>query len=89
MTDREASILARMEPPPGERPRWLRPMDVGGSDKSGHAEVLKRMAAKGWVDRRRRAPVVVTPRRASFEYRLTAAGQRALHNHRALPAVSS
>lgn len=73
MTEYQRTILASME---GHG--WLRPMDVGGRDGSGHATMLRRMVDKEWVERERRDSA--TGSRASYLYRLTPKGRLALHN---------
>jgi len=79
MTPREAEILANMIEADKERP-WLRPMDFGGKDGSGHSVIATRMAEKGWVDRKG------SPgrERITWTYRINGRGRQALANHLAL-----
>jgi hypothetical protein len=50
---------------------WVRPMDIGGRDGSDHSAILKRLAAKGYAERRRRNSLMnaLNSRRGSYEYR--------------------
>ncbi|MFW0153886.1 helix-turn-helix transcriptional regulator [Mycobacterium sp. smrl_JER01] len=51
---------------------WVRPMDVGGRDRSGHSRLLTQLERRGLVESRTRS----TGKRGSKLYRLTAAGRR-------------
>jgi hypothetical protein len=56
---------------------WARPMDLGGRASSGHSQALARLVKLGLAERRERTDTgryIVSPSRASFEYRITAAG---------------
>jgi len=61
-----------------EQDGWCRPMDVGGRDASGHSEVLIRLVALGFAQRRRRGGSA----RASYLYHITPAGHRVLNDRR-------
>lgn len=61
--------------------RWCRPMDLGATDASSHSARLKRLVAKGLVQRERRNTIcnmIVRSARGSYLYSITEAGQRAL-----------
>lgn len=53
-----------------------RPMDVGGSDGSHHSATLRKLAARGFVERMRRNSIcnMLNSRRGSYCYRISAAG---------------
>jgi DNA-binding MarR family transcriptional regulator len=60
---------------------WSRPMDLGAYDGSGHSARLKRLSAKGLVERERRnsiCNVLLNSARGSYVYRISDAGRRLL-----------
>lgn len=60
---------------------WSRPMDLGAYDGSGHSARLKRLNAKGLVERERRnsiCNVILSSARGSYVYRISDAGRRLL-----------
>ncbi|MGW0162129.1 MarR family transcriptional regulator [Mycobacterium sp. NPDC003323] len=72
LTEGQRKVLiafARADFPDGE---WVRPMDVGGRDRSGHSRLLTQLERKGLVESRTRS----TGKRGSKLYRLTTIGRR-------------
>lgn len=65
LTEREQRLFAELDD------KWVRPMDIGGSDGSDHSYTLRRLIAKGYVERRRRNSLMNALRssRGSYEYR--------------------
>ena len=61
--------------------RFMRPMDIGGTDGSHHSQTLRRLAARGWVESSARHGLAGLRRHRL--YRITLAGVRALANHQA------
>lgn len=53
--------------------RWLRPMDMGGRDGSGHSAILGALVRKGLVERTQRGGHIASAR-GSYLYRITADG---------------
>ena len=76
LTDNQVDVLDAFTAWP--EPTWLRPMDLGGRNGSHHSNTLRRLAARGWVEMRRRA---AAGGRGSYWYRITAEGVEALRRH--------
>lgn len=55
---------------------WLRPMDIGAGDGSYHSVVLRALVTKGLAERKQRGGMALA--RASYLYRITDEGRRAL-----------
>jgi hypothetical protein len=53
--------------------KFVRPMDVGGSDGSHHHKTLKKLVRFGWAEERRTAPPAINSR-PGIKYRITQAG---------------
>lgn len=78
MTNAEFAILNEMASKAG----WLRPMDFGGTDASGHSKIAIRMIAKGWVERDRRG------QGRAYRYSITDKGRLARNNAAELRALA-
>lgn len=65
LTAREQAVLEDL---PDD---WVRPMDIGGRDGSDHSAILRRLALRGYAERRRRNTFANErgSRRGSYEYR--------------------
>lgn len=50
MTDRQLEVLSGLFV---SRPRWVTPMMIGGGDQSHHAQTLRQLVAKGFVERKK------------------------------------
>lgn len=69
LSDLEKCVVLSME---GHK--WVRPMDIGGSDGSHHSATLKRLIRRGIVERKKRGTitnVLMVGIRGSYVYRLT------------------
>lgn len=87
MSAREHAVLADL----ASLPRgWVRPMDIGGTNGSHHAQTLARLCRKGLAKRRPRPTlmnVLIHPKRPrSYRYRITRAGRAALRNEPRSPS---
>jgi hypothetical protein len=79
LTPKQAEVLRAIHAQSrGHRERqWLRPMDIGARDASHHSATMKRLAAKGLLDREPRntlTNVYQLGSRGSYVYRITKAG---------------
>lgn len=89
MTEREAELLGLLlTEEPGSH-LGVPPRALGGTDASHHSITLRRMVAKGWVERRYRggewgAPVLVGTASGSCLYRITPKGAQAWANNKAM-----
>lgn len=60
---------------------WARPMDLGARSGDGTSQALKRLVRLGLVERRQRSDCHTFMRsRASYEYKITAAGLAKIGN---------
>ena len=66
LTEREQEVLDELEDD-----RWLRPMDVGGRNRSHHSATLKSLVRKGYAVERRRDSLMnmLGSSRGSYVYR--------------------
>lgn len=72
LTEREIEVLRELVPScSDEAPRWMRPMDVGGSNGSHHSATLAKLVRKGLAEDTGRS---VNMERGSKRYRATVAG---------------
>jgi hypothetical protein len=100
MTDNEAECLGELHANamahPDQIDTGFRPLDIGGTDCSHHAQTLIRMIPKGWVERRffwlgggtSWGEAKTVRMRGSCRYRITSAGLVALSNHQATVRVA-
>ena len=70
LTDNQLEVLRQF----GSETGWLRPLDLGGSNRSNHSAVLAQLQRRGLVDSKVRSHGV----RGSKLYRITPAGRHAL-----------
>lgn len=70
LTETQLEVLRQF----GSEPGWLRPLDLGGSNRSNHSAVLAQLQRRGLVDSKVRSHGV----RGSKLYRITPAGRHAL-----------
>ena len=68
LTDKQWNILQCLPyPPTPGQADWVRPMDIGGRNGSGHSEHLGALVRKGFVERKLRGGLAGT--RSSYRYR--------------------
>lgn len=70
LTENQLEVLRQF----GSEPGWLRPLDLGGSNRSNHSAVLAQLQRRGLVESKVRSHGV----RGSKLYRITPAGRHAL-----------
>lgn len=77
LTDRQREVLLSLHDD-----EWLRPLDIGGSDRSHHSRTCAQLVRKGLAEEQRGGDSPRGTARHGFRYRRTAAGRAVVYGRR-------